>query len=96
MPLLVAQRGTHGVVLDHSHNSTTTTDQPLDFTMSKFKTTPRHQLYRQFYGGEDSPPYNKHDDHQGSNNHEMREKQYGKKLDINNKLININTSIIQS
>lgn len=62
MPLLVAQRASHGVVLDHSHSTTTTIEQPLDFTMSKFKTTARHQLYRQFYGAEDSPPYDKHEE----------------------------------
>lgn len=77
MPLLVAQRNTHGVVaLDHhhggSHKTATTAQttltkseqQPLDFTMSKFKSTSgtRHQLYRQFYGAEDSPPYDKHEE----------------------------------
>lgn len=62
MPLLVAQRGSHGVVLDHSHSGTTQTEQPLDFTMSKFKTSTRHQLYRQFYGAEESPPYDKHEE----------------------------------
>lgn len=66
MPLLVAQRSTHGaVVLDHSHSATSAivkSEQPLDFTMSKFKSSARHQLYRQFYGAEDSPPYDKHEE----------------------------------
>ena len=67
MPLLVAPRSTHGVVvLDHSATAAVAKaiDQPLDFTMSKFKSsaTARHQLYRQFYGGEDSPPYDKHEE----------------------------------
>lgn len=62
MPLLVAQRSSHGVALDHNHSATSTTDQPLDFTMSKFKTSTRHQLYRQFYRAEDSPPYDKHEE----------------------------------
>lgn len=59
MPLLVAQRAIHGAALDHNHGAAVTPDQPLDFTMSKFKTSSRHQLYRQFYGVEDSPPYDK-------------------------------------
>lgn len=62
MPLLVAQRGSHGVALDRNHSATSTTDQPLDFTMSKFKTSTRHQLYRQFYRAEDSPPYDKNEE----------------------------------
>lgn len=70
MPLLVAQRNTHGVVaLDHhSHKNTnssavTKIEQPLDFTMSKFKSSgTRHQLYRQFYGAEESPPYDKNEE----------------------------------
>lgn len=62
MPLLVAQRSSHGVALDHNHSAASTTDQPLDFTMSKFKTSTRHQLYRQFYRAEDSPPYDKHEE----------------------------------
>lgn len=72
MPLLVAQRNTsHGVVsLDHSATSVgaggvAIDQQPLDFTMSKYKTptTARQQLmYRQFYGAEDSPPYDKHEE----------------------------------
>ncbi len=61
MPLLVAQRSSHGVALDRNHSAASTTDQPLDFTMSKFKTS-RHQLYRQFYRAEDSPPYDKHEE----------------------------------
>lgn len=61
MPLLVAQRSSHRVALDHS--SAPATDQPLDFTMSKFKTSTRHQLYRQYYGADDSPPpYVKHEE----------------------------------
>ncbi|XP_055637092.1 homeobox protein 5-like isoform X2 [Toxorhynchites rutilus septentrionalis] len=36
----------------------TVDQQALDFTMSKFKASSRHPLYRQFYGGADeSPPY---------------------------------------
>lgn len=65
MPLLVTQRNSHsGVVLDHHHHSTTKiiSEQPLDFTMSKFKTTQRHPLYRQFYGAEESPPYDKQEE----------------------------------
>lgn len=67
MPLLFAQRSTHGaVVLDvHRHSVTSknckSEQQPLDFTMSKFKSSTRHQLYRQFYGAEDSS-YDKHED----------------------------------
>lgn len=55
MPLLVAQRNTHGVVaLDRSHSATNKIDQqPLDFTMSKYRPSNRHQLYRQIYGGAD-------------------------------------------
>lgn len=61
MPLLVAQRNSTHVVasLDHSK---TIIEQPLDFTMSKYKTTTRHPLYRQFYSAEDSPPYDKHEE----------------------------------
>lgn len=61
MPLLVAQRNSTHVVasLDHSK---TITEQPLDFTMSKYKTSSRHPLYRQFYRAEDSPPYDKHEE----------------------------------
>lgn len=61
MPLLVAQRNSTHVVasLDHSK---TITEQPLDFTMSKYKTSSRHSLYRQFYRAEDSPPYDKHEE----------------------------------
>ncbi|XP_037025268.1 protein nubbin-like isoform X2 [Bradysia coprophila] len=77
MPLLVAQRSSHGVALDHNHSAAGTTDQPLDFTMSKFKTSTRHQLYRQFYRTEDSPPYDKHEE-EVTTDIEMREKQYGK------------------
>lgn len=42
--------------------------QPLDFTMSKFKTTTssRHSaLYRKFYKPDDSPPYNNINEEQG-------------------------------
>ncbi|XP_055684965.1 protein nubbin-like isoform X2 [Lutzomyia longipalpis] len=75
MPLLVAQRSSHRVALDHS--SAPATDQPLDFTMSKFKTSTRHQLYRQYYGADDSPPPFKHDELENSDS-EMREKPCGK------------------
>ncbi|KAJ6647803.1 hypothetical protein Bhyg_03026 [Pseudolycoriella hygida] len=77
MPLLVAQRSSHGVALDHNHSATSTTEQPLDFTMSKFKTSTRHQLYRQFFRAEDSPPYNKHEEevcrwwHGSDQNHDL-------------------------
>lgn len=68
MPLLVAQRNTHqGVaVLDRCHRANTNKlllehhhhhQQPLDFTMSKYKPTSRHQLYRQIYSAEDSLQY---------------------------------------
>ncbi|XP_031628043.1 protein nubbin-like isoform X2 [Contarinia nasturtii] len=64
MPLLVAQRNTHqGVaVLDRCHRATSNKlllehQQPLDFTMSKYKPTSRHQLYRQIYSAEDSLQY---------------------------------------
>lgn len=65
MPLLVAQRTTHqGVaVLDRCHRATTTKklllehQQPLDFTMSKYKPSTHHQLYRQIYSAEDSLQY---------------------------------------
>lgn len=69
MPLLVAQRSTHGVVsLDRKSSvvGATVVEQPLDFTMSKFKTTSRHQLYNQFYGPEESPPYDRQEE-QGNN-----------------------------
>ncbi|XP_059617789.1 uncharacterized protein LOC132262528 [Phlebotomus argentipes] len=75
MPLLVAQRSSHRVALDHS--SAPATDQPLDFTMSKFKTSTRHQLYRQYYGADDSPPPYKHEELENSDS-EMREKPCGK------------------
>lgn len=65
MPLLVAQRNTHqGVaVLDRCHSASSKKllldhhQQPLDFTMSKFKPSTRHQLYRQLYSAEDSLQY---------------------------------------
>lgn len=64
MPLLVAQRNTHqGVaVLDRCHRATSNKlllehQQPLDFTMSKYKPSSRHQLYRQIYSAEDSLQY---------------------------------------
>lgn len=67
MPLLVAQRNTHqGVaVLDRCHRATSNKlllehQQPLDFTMSKYKPTSRHQLYRQIYSAEDSLQYDHH------------------------------------
>lgn len=70
MPLLVAQRNTHqGVaVLDRCHRATSNKlllehQQPLDFTMSKYKPTSRHQLYRQIYSAEDSLQYD-HKSHQ--------------------------------
>lgn len=64
MPLLIAQRNTHGVVaLDRSHSSTNKIDQqPLDFTMSKYRSTNRHQLYRQIYGTDDPLQFEKNDD----------------------------------
>lgn len=65
MPLLVAQRNTHGTVaLDRSHSTTTARidQQPLDFTMSKFKPSTRHQLYRQIYGTADSRQLDKNED----------------------------------
>ncbi|XP_035908810.1 protein nubbin-like isoform X2 [Anopheles stephensi] len=34
-------------------------DRAVDFSMSKFKASSRHSLYRQFYGGDESPPYEK-------------------------------------
>lgn len=39
--------------------------QGLDFTMSKFKASSRHPLYRQYYGGggpDESPPYEKQEE----------------------------------
>lgn len=81
MPLLVAQRNTHqGVaVLDRCHRATSNKrllehhhhhQQPLDFTMSKYKPTSRHQLYRQIYSAEDSLQYDhkSHED-QGKTEH---------------------------
>lgn len=76
MPLLVAQRNTHQgvVVLDRCHSATSKKlfsehphhQQPLDFTMSKFKPSTRHQLYRQIYSAEDSLQYDqKMSDDQG-------------------------------
>lgn len=65
MPLLVAQRNTHGVVaLDRSHSANNKIDQqPLDFTMSKYRPSNRHQLYRQIYGGaDDALQYEKNED----------------------------------
>lgn len=71
MPLLVAQRNTHqGVaVLDRCHRATSNKlllehQQPLDFTMSKYKPTSRHQLYRQIYSAEDSLQYDHHKSHE--------------------------------
>uniref|UniRef100_A0A182MCY8 Uncharacterized protein n=1 Tax=Anopheles culicifacies TaxID=139723 RepID=A0A182MCY8_9DIPT len=34
-------------------------ESAVDFSMSKFKASSRHSLYRQFYGGDESPPYEK-------------------------------------
>lgn len=66
MPLLVAQRNTHQAVavLDRCHSATSKKlllehQQPLDFTMSKYKPTTRHQLYRQIYSAEDSLQYDR-------------------------------------
>uniref|UniRef100_A0AAG5D8M5 POU domain protein n=1 Tax=Anopheles atroparvus TaxID=41427 RepID=A0AAG5D8M5_ANOAO len=47
------------------------------FTMSKFKASSRHSLYRQFYGGDESPPYEKPEDSEPAEP-EGREKPYGK------------------
>lgn len=66
MPLLVAQRNTHQAVavLDRCHSATSKKlllehQQPLDFTMSKYKPSTRHQLYRQIYSAEDSLQYDR-------------------------------------
>lgn len=65
MPLLVSQRSSsHGLVAtaDHQLRNGLIEQQPLDFTMSKFKTSSsRHSLYRQFYAS-DSPPYEKQEE----------------------------------
>jgi hypothetical protein len=61
MPLLFAQRSSHDAALDHCSGID---QQPLDFTMSKFKTTSRNSFYRQFYGtaADNSPPYDNKDE----------------------------------
>lgn len=65
--------------------------QALDFTMSKFKASSAHPLYRQFYGAgggggsgggagagpDESPPYEKHEEQDNSDS-EIRDKPYGK------------------
>ncbi|XP_065095263.1 alpha-protein kinase 1-like isoform X2 [Ochlerotatus camptorhynchus] len=54
--------------------------QGLDFTMSKFKASSRHSLYRQYYGGggpDESPPYEKQEEQDNSDS-EIRDKPYGK------------------
>lgn len=75
MPLLVAQRNTHQAVvavLDRCHSGSSKKllldhhhQQPLDFTMSKYKPSTRHQLYRQLYSAEDSLQYDRSGDDQG-------------------------------
>uniref|UniRef100_A0A182S7K9 Uncharacterized protein n=1 Tax=Anopheles maculatus TaxID=74869 RepID=A0A182S7K9_9DIPT len=40
-------------------SATRSADSAVDFSMSKFKASSRHSLYRQFYGGDESPPYEK-------------------------------------
>ncbi|XP_049548431.1 myb-like protein AA [Anopheles darlingi] len=49
----------------------------VDFTMSKFKASSRHSLYRQFYGGDESPPYEKPEE-SDTPEPEGREKPFGK------------------
>ncbi|XP_035796092.1 uncharacterized protein LOC118468899 isoform X2 [Anopheles albimanus] len=49
----------------------------VDFTMSKFKASSRHSLYRQFYGGDESPPYEKAEESDTAEP-EGREKPFGK------------------
>ncbi|XP_052864570.1 uncharacterized protein LOC128271169 [Anopheles cruzii] len=49
----------------------------VDFTMSKFKASSRHSLYRQFYGADESPPYEKPDETDAAEP-EGREKSFGK------------------
>nr|XP_029720339.1 uncharacterized protein LOC109411763 [Aedes albopictus] len=51
-----------------------------EFTMSKFKASSRHPLYRQYYGGsgpDESPPYEKQEEQDNSDS-EIRDKPYGK------------------
>ncbi|XP_062549253.1 protein nubbin-like isoform X2 [Armigeres subalbatus] len=53
-----------------------------DFTMSKFKASSRHPLYRQYYGAggggpDESPPYEKQEEQDNSDS-EIRDKPYGK------------------
>ncbi|XP_050072408.1 lateral signaling target protein 2 homolog [Anopheles maculipalpis] len=45
--------------------------------MSKFKASSRHSLYRQFYGGDESPPYEKPEETEPAEP-EGREKSFGK------------------
>lgn len=80
MPLLVAQRNIHQAVavLDRCHSASNKKlllehhhhQQPLDFTMSKYKPSTRHQLYRQLYSAEDSLQYDrKSNDDQGESSY---------------------------
>ncbi|XP_021704007.1 protein nubbin isoform X2 [Aedes aegypti] len=48
-----------------------------EFTMSKFKASSRHPLYRQYYGPDESPPYEKQEEPDNSDS-EIRDKPYGK------------------
>ncbi|XP_053661595.1 uncharacterized protein LOC128710768 [Anopheles marshallii] len=52
-------------------------DSAVDFSMSKFKASSRHSLYRQFYGGDESPPYEKPEESEPAEP-EGREKSFGK------------------
>uniref|UniRef100_A0A182RGE1 POU domain protein n=1 Tax=Anopheles funestus TaxID=62324 RepID=A0A182RGE1_ANOFN len=52
-------------------------DRAVDFSMSKFKASSRHSLYRQFYGGDESPPYEKPEETEPAEP-EGREKSFGK------------------
>uniref|UniRef100_A0A182VFH2 Uncharacterized protein n=3 Tax=Anopheles merus TaxID=30066 RepID=A0A182VFH2_ANOME len=53
-------------------------DSAVDFSMSKFKASSRHSLYRQFYGGDESPPYEKPTEETEPAEPEGREKSFGK------------------
>ncbi|XP_052893192.1 uncharacterized protein LOC128300966 [Anopheles moucheti] len=52
-------------------------ESAVDFSMSKFKASSRHSLYRQFYGGDESPPYEKPEETEPAEP-EGREKSFGK------------------
>ncbi|XP_053677620.1 mastermind-like domain-containing protein 1 [Anopheles nili] len=68
---------THEAASHHQLVSSRSADLAVDFSMSKFKASSRHSLYRQFYGGDESPPYEKPEESEPAEP-EGREKSFGK------------------